>query len=170
LPVIIQDASGYAGSSVPMAVQAALFREHPERILFKPEGPQRSQSLTALREATGGDAAIFDGMGGITLIDSFSRGIAGIMGSADLSWAVVELWRALKSGKTERAWQIQAPLSALVALMQSLDAFVVIGKTLFVKQGIFKNPLVRGPLGFKLDRFVELDLDRHLGNLKRACL
>jgi dihydrodipicolinate synthase/N-acetylneuraminate lyase len=169
LPLIIQDASGYVGSQVPIALQSALHREYPRRIMFKPEAQPRSACISALRAATDGNACIFDGLGGMSLCDSFQRGVAGVMPSSDVPWAVAALWRALKSGDESTALRIQAPLSALVALMQNLDAFIAIGKALLVKQGIFKNALVRGPVGYQVDALTLRQFDVHLNCLKQAC-
>jgi len=55
-----------------------------------PIGPRLSQLLAA----TGGKARVFEGTGGIALIDSFQRGIVGTMPGADLIDGIVALWRA----------------------------------------------------------------------------
>src|SRR5262249_7400858 len=80
LPVIVQDASGYVGQSIPLRVYSELLERYgTETILFKPEASPVGPNLSALRDATGGKARIFEGSGGIFLIDSFRRGIAGTM-------------------------------------------------------------------------------------------
>src|SRR5262249_30162308 len=95
LPLIVQDASGYVGQAIPMGVYVDLLdRYGPEKILFKPEASPVGPNLSALRDTTGGRARIFEGSGGIFLIDSFRRGIAGTMPGADLLDGVVALWRA----------------------------------------------------------------------------
>lgn len=169
LPVIVQDASGFVGSAVPLAVQTGLYREHPHRILFKPEGASRTETIAALNEATQGKAPVFDGMSGVALADHFARGLAGVMPGADLTWTVAALWRALSEGNNERVWTIQAPLSALIALMQSLDGYVAIGKWLLQKQGVFDNRRMRGPSAFRLDAATERSVEALFGRLKRAC-
>ena len=91
------------------------------------------------------------------------------MGGADLTWAISALWQALKEGQDERALRIQAPLASLVALMQTLDGYITLGKMLLLKQGIFQNRRVRGPVGFHLDSVIEGALDSHLDLLRQAC-
>src|SRR5262249_53887245 len=96
LPGIVQDASGYVGPSVPLQVYVALLdRYGPEKILFKPEAAPIGPNLSALRDATGGKARIFEGSGGIFLIDSFRRGIAGTMPGMDVVDGIVALWNSL---------------------------------------------------------------------------
>ena len=45
-------------------------------------------------------------------------------------------------------------------MQNSLDAFLAIEKYLLVKQGVFKNTLVRGPVGYTLDDETRREVDR----------
>jgi dihydrodipicolinate synthase/N-acetylneuraminate lyase len=161
IPVIVQDASGYVGTPMPIAMQARLLEEFgPERVLYKPEASPIGPKLSELREATGGRARVFEGTGGIALVDSFKRGIVGTMPGADLIRGLVPLWKALQAGDTEKADRIHGPLAALVSMQTSLDAFLAVEKHLLVRQGIFKNTLVRGPVGYRLDDETKREVDR----------
>lgn len=161
LPVIVQDASSYVGRPMTIEFQARLLDEFgPDRILFKPEASPLGPRLSQLRDATAGRARIFEGSGGITLVDSFRRGIVGTMPGADLVKGIIPLWQALTIGDDRRVDQISPPLSALVALQNSLDAFLAIEKYLLVRQGVFLNTLIRGPVGYKLDAETEREVDR----------
>ena len=169
IPVIVQDASGYVGRPMSIAMQARLLEEHgPQRVMFKPEATPIGPRLSELRDATGGRAPIFEGTGGIALVDSFRRGIAGTMPGADLTWALVALWKALQTGDETRTYHISLPLSSLISLQNSLDAFLAIEKYLLVKQSIFKNTLVRGPVGYVLDEETRREVDRLFDLLKHA--
>ena len=160
IPLIVQDASGYVGRPMSIALQARLWREFHPRVLFKPEAVPIGQRLSELRDATNGQAAVFEGSGGIALVDSFHRGIVGTMPGADLIDAMVALWRALQAGDDRRADDIAWPLSALVALQTGLDGFLAIEKYLLQKQGLFRNTLVRGPVAFRLDEETRREVDR----------
>src|SRR5206468_9148557 len=62
LPVVVQDASGYVGRPIPLAVCVELLERYgEEKILFKPEAAPLGPSLSALRDAVGGRARIFEG-------------------------------------------------------------------------------------------------------------
>lgn len=169
IPVIVQDAGGFVGNALPVALQVSLFQKNPERIMFKPEAPPRGACISALREGTQGKARIFDGIGGVSLVEHHRRGIAGVMAGSDLPWVTVALWRALKTGDDPRAWRIHGPLAALMSMMHNLDAFITIGKFLLMKQGIFKNKLVRPPVGYVLDAETEHEVLRIFELLKKAC-
>lgn len=169
IPLIVQDASNYVGNSVSTETLKRLFDLDPRRVMFKPEAQPLAQNLSRLREATGGGARIFEGSGGLALVDAFHRGVVGTMPGADVPWAIVAIWRALQSGEHERAGWIHARLVALVSLMHSLDAYIAIEKFLLVEQGIFINEIVRGPVGYALDMETQRDVRRLYGALREAC-
>lgn len=168
LPVIVQDSSGYLGRPVPFAVQVALFEQHGARVMFKPEAPPIGQHISRLLQHTNGQATVFDGLGGVMLIDHYQRGVRGVMPAADLIWATTALWDALVSGNEAYAQAIHAPLAAMVSQMCNLDAFLVIIKTLLVEQGVFTSNRVRGPVGYRLDPPTEQRVMQLLDQLRRA--
>jgi dihydrodipicolinate synthase/N-acetylneuraminate lyase len=96
----------------------------------------------------------------MTLVDSFRRGIVGTIPGADLIRGIVPLWQALRSGDEARAYRLSLPISALVSLQTSLDAFLAVEKYLLVKQGVFSSTRVRGPVGFRLDEETRQEVDR----------
>jgi 4-hydroxy-tetrahydrodipicolinate synthase len=55
-----------------------------------------------------------------------------------------------------------------VAVQNSLDAFLAIEKYLLVKQGIFKNTIIRGPVGYTLDEETRKEVDRLFDLVMRA--
>ncbi|WP_437204041.1 hypothetical protein [Planctomicrobium sp. SH664] len=65
-------------------------------------------------------------------------------------------------------YRLSMPLSSVVALQNSLDAFLAIEKHLLVRQGIFRNTIVRGPTGFQLDSETRDEVDRLFGILTQV--
>jgi dihydrodipicolinate synthase/N-acetylneuraminate lyase len=168
IPVVVQDASGYVGRPMSIALQARLLDEFGDRVLYKPEAAPIGPRLTALRDATGGCARIFEGSGGIALVESHRRGIVGTMPGAEIIDAQVALWRALEAGDRQRVDRLYAPVCALVAMQNSLDAYLAVEKHLLVKQGIFKNAVVRGPVGYRLDEVTRAEVDHWFARLQEA--
>ena len=171
LPLIVQDASGYVGRPIPLPLCVRLVDEFgPDKVLFKPEAPPLGPNLSALRDATGGRARIFEGSGGILLVDSFRRGIAGTMPGVDLLDGIVALWQALERQDDERAYELHAPICALVALaMQAgLDGFLAIEKHLMVRRGLFASDRRRPPYAWSLDRETAAEVDRLFERFERA--
>ncbi len=168
LPLIVQDASGYVGAPLSIDLQSRLHRELGDRCMFKPEAPPIGPRLTQLMNATDGHALIFEGTGGLYLIDSFRRGAVGTMPAGDLVWALSALWESLVSGNFARAYRIAGPLSLMVSLQTSLDNFVAVEKHLLMKQGVFPSNKMRGPVGDGVDDGTREEIERLLDLLRDA--
>jgi dihydrodipicolinate synthase/N-acetylneuraminate lyase len=168
LPLIVQDASGYVGTPLSIELQARLHSELGERVMFKPEAPPIGPRLTQLLDLTGGKARVFEGTGGLYLIDSFRRGVVGTMPAGDLVWALSALWAALCAGDYPRAYRIAGPLALMVSLQSSLDSFVAIEKHLLVKQGVLPSSVMRGPVGHGLDVHTYHEIERLMALLREA--
>jgi 4-hydroxy-tetrahydrodipicolinate synthase len=171
LPLIIQDASGYVGQPIPLDLMADLLQSYgPEKILFKPEASPIGPNLSALRDRTNGQARVLEGSGGILLVDSFRRGIAGTMPGVDLLDGIVALWSALQAGDDAGAYRVYFPICAIVALqMQAgLDGFLAIEKYILVKRKLFASDRRRMPYAWSLDDETRAEVDRLLEQLARA--
>jgi dihydrodipicolinate synthase/N-acetylneuraminate lyase len=163
VPVIVQDASGYVGQAIPVGVCVKLLEQYgPEKVLFKPEAAPNGPTLSALRDATGGRARMFEGSGGVFLIDSYRRGIAGTMPGLDLLDGVVAVWKALQRGDEAAAYRVYFPVCAIVALelQAGLDGFLAVEKYLMVKRGLFPSARRRTPYGWELDAETAAEIDR----------
>ena len=163
IPVIVQDASGYVGQPIPVGACVKLLERYgPAKILFKPEAAPNGPTLSALRDSTGGRAVMFEGSGGIFLIDSYRRGIAGTMPGMDLLDGIVPVWKALQRGDEEAAYRVCFSVCAIVALqMQAgLDGFLAVEKYLMVKRGLFPTARRRTPYGWELDPETAAEVDR----------
>jgi 2-keto-3-deoxy-L-arabinonate dehydratase len=163
IPLVVQDASSYVGAAIDLNVYLQLLEEFgPQRIYFKPEASPLGPNLSKLRDASGGKAGIFEGSGGINLVDCYRRGIAGTMPGTDLLDGIVALWRALQAGDEGRTYQLSLPICAITALQlqAGLDGFLAIEKYLLKKRGIFVNALQVQPCGWKLDPETAAEVDR----------
>jgi dihydrodipicolinate synthase/N-acetylneuraminate lyase len=163
IPVIVQDASGYVGQSIPIPVCVKLLERYgPDKILFKPEAAPNGPTLSALRDATDRRAVIFEGSGGIFLIDSYRRGIAGTMPGMDLLDGTTAIWKAMQRGDEATAYQVWAPVSGIISLQlqAGLDGFLAIEKYLMVKRGLFPSARRRRPYGWEMDIETQDEVDR----------
>lgn len=172
IPLIVQDASSYVGQAIPLGVYVKLLEKYgADKILFKPEAAPNGPNISALRDATGGRARIFEGSGGIYSIDSHRRGIAGTMPGVDVLDGVAALWRELERGDDAAAYRIYFPVCGIVTLQlqAGLDGFLAIEKYLMVKRGLFASARRRKPYWWELDPETERELDR-LYDLLQAAL
>ena len=170
IPLIVQDASGYTGQPVSQELCVRLLDAYgPERLLFKPEASPIGPILSSLRDATGGRARIFEGSGGILLIDSYRRGICGTMPGMDLLDGIIALWRALERGDDAAAYRIWFPICGLVTLQlqAGLDGFLAIEKFLLVRRGIFPSARRRAPYSWEADKETLAEVDRLFQQLQQ---
>jgi dihydrodipicolinate synthase/N-acetylneuraminate lyase len=160
LPLVVQDASGYVGRPMSIGFQVRLMSELGDRVWFKPEAHPIGQRVSDLRDGTHGQARILEGTGGIALVDTHRRGVVGTMPAADICWAVVALWNALEAGDVVAADRIHGPLSAMISMQSSLDAFIAIEKHLLVRQGVLVRADMREPVGYRLDAETAAESER----------
>ena len=169
IPVIVQDASNYLGQPLDISLYVDLIDKYgAERVQFKPEAKPVKERLELLRDASGGRALVFEGQGGVDLLDTFPIGIVGTMPGAEVPWALVALFKALKEDDWDRAHSIHAPLAKLISYQKTLDAYVAVEKYLLVKQGIFTSTRQRGPVGFILTDEMKVEIDVAFDQLKAA--
>ncbi|QEG38172.1 dihydrodipicolinate synthase family protein [Roseimaritima ulvae] len=171
VPLIVQDASSYVGASIPTEFYVQLLDQYgPEKILFKPEGAPIGPNISDLRDASDGRARMFDGSGGMLLIDAFRRGVIGTMPGIDLLDGIAALWTALKNQDDATAYRIYFPICAIVALQlqAGLDGFLAIEKYILVKRGLFDTDRRRQPNSWSLDSETQREVDRLLTMLTDA--
>jgi 4-hydroxy-tetrahydrodipicolinate synthase len=168
--LVIQDASGYVGRPLSIEVQAKLLATYGDRVYFKPEAPPIGQRFTKMRDATRGQARVFEGSGGVALVDSFRRGAVGTMPGAEVCWAVQKMWDALTSANWPLAYAISGPLSLLIDLQTSIDSYVAIEKHILKRQGVLASTYARGPLSYHLDEETRAEVDRLFELLRLATL
>ncbi|ATL88547.1 MULTISPECIES: dihydrodipicolinate synthase family protein [Streptomyces] len=153
IPVIIHHAKSLAKQPLTIAAQVRMLERYgPDRVLFKPEAQPSPPRVSELRDASGGRARIFEGDGGMMLLDCHRRGLAGTIPATEIAEIVVTLWRLLEAGEREKAERIGYPLSYLMChMMNSTDYYLSIAKRFLKERGLIKTTHVRGPSRHVLD-------------------
>jgi len=152
IPTIVQDASNYLGAPIDLKTYVELIDKYgQDRVQFKPEAKPVADRLEQLNKLSNNRAKVFEGQGGIDLLQTYPLGVRGSMPGAEIPWAIIALWKCLEVGDLDRARQIHTPVAKLVALQTTLDAYIAVEKYLLHKQGVFINTNQRGPVGFKLE-------------------
>ncbi|GAB5442459.1 MAG: hypothetical protein Fues2KO_28080 [Fuerstiella sp.] len=165
VPLVVQDASSYVGAAIPTTFYVRLLDEYgPQKILFKPEGSPIGPNISALRDASDGRARMFDGSGGLLLVDAFRRGVSGTMPGVDLLHGIAPLWHALKRGDETAANRLYFPICALAALegQAGLDGYLAVEKYILKQRGLFKTDHRRRPYSWSLDSETQAEVDRQL--------
>ena len=169
ITVIVQDASNYLGAPIELDTYVELIDKYgDERVQFKPEAKPVKERLAQLNKISNNRARVFEGQGGIDLLDTHPLGVKGTMPGAEVPWAIVGLWNALENKDLTTAQAIHTPLAKLISYQTTLDAYVAVEKYLLVKQGVFINTNQRGPVGFKLDEQTKSKIDLAYSELAAA--
>jgi len=169
ITVIVQDASNYLGAPIELDTYVELIDKYgEERVQFKPEAKPVKERLEQLNKISNSRARVFEGQGGIDLLDTHPLGVKGTMPGAEVPWAIVGLWKALENKDLATAQAIHTPLAKLISYQTTLDAYVAVEKYLLVKQGVFINTNQRGPVGFKLDQDIKNKIDLAYSELAAA--
>lgn len=130
LPVGIQNAPAYMGRGLTGTEIAELVTRYPNICLLKGEGP--ATDIKTVIDLTSGRVPVFNGRGGLELIDNLRAGCAGLILAPDVIDHAVRAYNAFRAGDEAEAERIeQAILPAIVFVMQSVESLICHGKRLF---------------------------------------
>lgn len=162
IPVLVHHAKSFARLPLSIDVQVRLLAEYgPERVMFKPEAAPTPPRVSELRDGTNGQARIFEGDGGMMLIDCFHRGLTGTIPATEVAEIIVALWRLLEAGDAKRAAEVGYRLSYLMChMMNSVDCYATIAKHLLKRRGLITTTKVRGPSAYHLDPETRAEVER----------
>lgn len=127
LPVAIQNAPEYLGVGLTPQGVKTLARNHANFRLLKGEGA----ALVVRRyiEEAGDAVTVFNGRGGLELIDNLRGGCAGMIPASDTFDRQAQIFDLLRDGAEAHAEALyREVLPAIVFVMQSLDTLHTYGK------------------------------------------
>lgn len=129
LPVAIQNAPEYIGVGLTPEGVNTLARNHPNFRILKGEGPVIS--IRRFVEETEGRVTVFNGRGGLELVDNLRAGCAGMIPATDTFDRQASIYDLFVAGREREAEQVYGEtLPAIVFVMQSLDTLHCYGKRL----------------------------------------
>jgi 4-hydroxy-tetrahydrodipicolinate synthase len=144
LPVAIQNAPAYLGRGLSADEIGTLCRQHPNVCLLKGEGP--SVDIAAVVEATGGRIPVFNGRGGLEMIESLQAGCAGLVLAPEAIDHAVRVYEHYRAGDLAAAREAYAKvLPTIVFVMQSIENFICYGKRIFALRAGGLTVHDRGP-------------------------
>jgi 2-keto-3-deoxy-L-arabinonate dehydratase len=130
IPLGIQNAPEYLGIGLSHSGIKELHRAHQNVKIIKLEAT--AISIAQLHDEVGDSMDIFNGRGGIEMVDSLRAGAVGIIPGGESFDLLTRLFNHMHKGTKEgeaEAEQLYAQLlPLLVLLMESMDTFLVYGK------------------------------------------
>ena len=142
LPFAIQNAPEYLGVGLTREGINELARRCANFRLLKGEGP--AVQISEIVAATLGRLAVFNGRGGLEIVDNLLAGCAGIIPAVDCFDALVDVHVAFARGDERAAYTAYARvLPVIVFVMQSLDTLLIYGKTLAARRLGLPPPIQR---------------------------
>jgi 4-hydroxy-tetrahydrodipicolinate synthase len=130
LPVAIQNAPAYLGRGLSAEDIASLCRQHPNVCLLKGEGS--AVEIERLIAATEGRVPVFNGRGGLELVESLEAGCAGLVLAPDTIDHTVSVYNRFRAGDIAGARAAYREVSAaIIFIMQSIEHFICYGKRIF---------------------------------------
>lgn len=130
LPVAIQNAPAFFGRGLTAEEIRDMVQQHPNIRLIKGEGPV--VDIAHLIEHTEGRLPVFNGRGGLELIDNLRVGCRGMILAPDCVDHAVQAYEAFHRGaqaQADRAYETMLP--AAVFVMQGIENLLCYGKRLF---------------------------------------
>lgn len=146
VPMMIQDASLYAGAPLGTQLLRQLVQRYPHIRYVKTESVPSSSVIEDLRIELGEVVSIFSGGGGLHLMDALRAGAVGTIPGCDIPAVLVAVYRAFSDGRSVEAEQLfRRALPLLVYEMQSLDFCIACQKSLLVHQRVIDRAGLRPP-------------------------
>jgi 4-hydroxy-tetrahydrodipicolinate synthase len=130
LPVAIQNAPAFFGRGLTADEIRNLVTLHPNIRLIKGEGP--ATDIAGLIERTEGRIPVFNGRGGLELIDNFRIGCRDMILAPDCIDVAVRAYEAFRAGnETAAEAEYAKMLPSAVFVMQGIENLICYGKRLF---------------------------------------
>jgi 4-hydroxy-tetrahydrodipicolinate synthase len=161
LPVVIQNAGGELGSSLPARFVVDLCQEIPLVQYLKEEKPPQGESLTEVLEMAGPDVkGVFSGSQCRWLISDYRRGVCGCMPASYVVDIDVQIWNALEAGDDERAREIYDRKIVLENSLLGMPGRT--GKEVMRQRGVISSSASRSGAPVELDPYDQAELDYDL--------
>jgi 4-hydroxy-tetrahydrodipicolinate synthase len=168
IPLGIQNAPQYLGIGLSDAGIKTLNRQHPNVSIVKVEAT--ALAVARLREELEGTVDIFNGRGGIEMVDSLRAGAVGIIPGGESFDVLMRIFEAAgrrtPDGEAEADRLYSSILPLLVMLMDSMECFLLYGKSVLGKRLGITDTSPRVPHGLATPFGLDL-VRRHAAALGR---
>lgn len=142
-PVLIQDFNP-GGSSISVGLINELRLEHPNFMYLKLEEPMCATKFEDIIKVTEGQLGVFEGWGGLYLLELVSVGIAGVMPGLGVADILHKIFLLRQQGEHNKAFEFfERVMPQIFFSLQNMELFHYAEKELLMARGILKNSIVR---------------------------
>lgn len=170
MPWILQDYPLAAGVQIPTSVIARVVQTTPTCVMLKAEDWPGLAKITWLRERMRNSdlrrISILTGNGGLFLPEELARGADGAMTGFAYPEMMVDVWKAVTSGRVDRAQDLFDAYLPLARYEQQPGIGLAIRKYVLCKRGAIATPALRKP-GPKLSQLDIAEIDRLIARQER---
>ena len=157
LPIAIQNAPEYLGVGLSIPKIIELNQRHSHFKLLKGEGS--AVDVEKLVKALKSKMQVFNGRGGVELVDSLRAGCAGLILAPELVDRQVQIYQFWRDGLTEEAEALQNEILPMIVFnMQTISHLLCYVKRLFAARlgvTVFDRAPYQAPSEFGLQRIAE---------------
>jgi 2-keto-3-deoxy-L-arabinonate dehydratase len=158
VPILIQDFNP-GGPSIDADFARRLREESDIFQYLKLEEPLMGLKVKAIREATRDRVGVFEGWGGMYLLEMIPYGIAGAVPGLAMCDLFVRVFDLLSSGSLDEAMSIyRVLLPQVVFCLQNMELYHHCEKRLLRARGLLECTAVRSP-SYRLDPHTEVHID-----------
>jgi 2-keto-3-deoxy-L-arabinonate dehydratase len=138
-PVLIQDFNP-GGASISVELINELRLEHPNFKYLKLEEPLCAQKFEAIIKATDDKVRVFEGWGGLYLLELIPVGIGGVMPGLAVSDILQKIFTLRKNAESEKAFELfERVMPQIFFALQNMELFHYAEKELLIARGVLKN-------------------------------
>jgi dihydrodipicolinate synthase/N-acetylneuraminate lyase len=142
-PVLIQDFNpGGASISVPFIKE--LMEAHPNFKYLKLEEPLCAPKFEDIIKTTKGGVGLFEGWGGLYMLELIPIGIAGVMPGLAVSDILQKVFTLRKNGEHAKAFDLfEKVMPQIFFSLQNMELFHYAEKELLMARGVLDNSIAR---------------------------
>ncbi|GGC12517.1 dihydrodipicolinate synthase family protein [Dyadobacter sediminis] len=142
-PVLIQDFNP-GGSSVSVEFIKDLMHAHANFKYLKLEEPLCAPKFENIIKATGGKVGLFEGWGGLYMLELIPIGIAGVMPGLAVADILQNVFDLRSKGEHGKAFDLfEKVMPQIFFALQNMELFHYAEKELLIARGVLKNSISR---------------------------
>ena len=142
-PVLIQDFNP-GGSSISASFIKKLNEAHPNFKYLKLEEPLCAPKFENIIHVTEGKVSLFEGWGGLYMLELVPIGIAGVMPGLAVADILQKVFLLRKKGETDKAFSLfEKVMPQIFFSLQNMELFHYAEKELLKARGVLTNSIAR---------------------------